>query len=92
MSSALTTRITLRVPSDYHNEPIISRLVSHYGLTVNIAAAMMGEDVQEEGWFKLELTGTAEQVQAGLAYLRSLNLQVWEKANLFRRAGNTTSK
>lgn len=34
-------RIRLRIPKDYHQEPVISRLVSEYGLTVNIAAAIL---------------------------------------------------
>ena len=32
-------RIKIRIPKDLHEEPVISRLVSHYGITVNIAAA-----------------------------------------------------
>ncbi len=34
------TRVKVHIPRDYHQEPVISRLVSHYGLTVNIAAAL----------------------------------------------------
>ncbi len=33
------TRIQVRIPKDLHEEPVISRLVSHYGITVIIADA-----------------------------------------------------
>lgn len=70
-------KITLRIPQNLHNEPVISRLVSEHGLTINIAAAMMGEDVQEEGWFKLELRGTQAQIDSALAFLEDLSLEFW---------------
>ena len=38
------TRIKIRIPKDLHEEPVISRLISHYGLTVNIAAALLGSN------------------------------------------------
>lgn len=39
-------RIRLRIPQNYHDEPIISRLVSHYGVTVNITAALLGANAR----------------------------------------------
>ncbi len=51
-------RIRLRIPKDYHQEPVISRLVSDYGLIVNITAAILGANAVGDGWFDLELQGT----------------------------------
>jgi hypothetical protein len=72
-----TANITLRIPQDYHNEPVISRLVSDHGLVVNIGAAMMGEDSRTEGWFKLELRGKQSQIQSALVFLEELDLEFW---------------
>ena len=71
-------RIRLRIPKDYHQEPVISRLVSDYGLIVNITAAILGANAVEDGWFDLELQGTDAQIQSGLTYLRDLELEVWD--------------
>ncbi len=72
-----TANITLRIPKDYHDEPVISRLVSEHGLVVNIGAAMMGEDSREEGWFKLELRGKQSQIESALVFLEELDLEFW---------------
>jgi hypothetical protein len=72
-------RIRVRIPQDYHQEPVISRLVSDYGLTVNIKAAILGRDAVGDGWFDLDLEGTQVQIQTGLTYLQELNLEVWDE-------------
>lgn len=74
------TRIRIRIPKDYHQEPIISRLISEHGLTVNITAALLGGNAQGDGWFDLELRGTAQQIQSGLIYVDELDLEVWHEA------------
>ncbi|MFN6563151.1 MAG: NIL domain-containing protein [Nostoc sp. ChiSLP01] len=82
MTSDNTTtnkRIRLRIPKDYHQEPVISRLVSDYNLTVNITAAILGANAVGDGWFDLELKGTEAQIQSGLAYLHDLELEVWDE-------------
>ncbi|MFM7407592.1 MAG: NIL domain-containing protein [Cuspidothrix sp.] len=72
-------RIRVRIPQDYHQEPVISRLVSEYGLTVNIKAAMLGHNAVGDGWFDLDWQGTDAQIQNGLAYLDELKLQIWDE-------------
>ncbi|MGB8687623.1 MAG: NIL domain-containing protein, partial [Microcoleus sp.] len=49
------TRIRIRVPKEYHQEPVISNLISEYGLTVNFNAALLGVKTLDDGWFDLEL-------------------------------------
>lgn len=71
------TRIRVRIPKDYYQEPVISRLISHHGLTVNIAAALLGANARDDGWFDLNLHGSTEQIQSGLTYLDELDLEVW---------------
>lgn len=74
-------RVKVHIPRDYHQEPVISRLVSHYGLTVNIAAALLGANVRDDGWFDLELLGTRQQIQSALIYFDELNLEIWHKSS-----------
>jgi len=74
-----TTQITMRVPQNYHEEPVISRLVSEHGVIVNITAALLGENSKEDGWFNLELKGTKSQIQSALIYLEELDLEIWNK-------------
>ncbi len=75
-------RIRIRIPKDYRQEPVISRLVSDYGLTVNISAAILGANAIGDGWFDLELQGTPEQIDHGLNYLKELELEIWEDSNI----------
>jgi ABC-type methionine transport system ATPase subunit len=70
-------RIRVQIPKTYHQEPIISDLISRYGVTVNITAALLSANAKEDGWFDLELRGTIGQVQSALAYLNDLNLKTW---------------
>jgi ABC-type methionine transport system ATPase subunit len=71
-------RIRLRIPKEYHQEPVISRLVSNYGLTVNITAAILGSNAIGDGWFDLDLQGTTEQIKNALIYLNDLDLEIWD--------------
>lgn len=71
-------RIRLRIPKHYHQEPVISQLVSHYHLTVNITAAILGADASGDGWFDLVLRGSNANIQAALSYLDELDLEVWQ--------------
>ena len=75
-------RIRVRIPQNHHQEPVISRLVSEYGLTVNIKAAILGQNAVGDGWFDLDLQGTETQIQNGLNYLQELKLQVWDENSI----------
>ena len=70
-------RIKIRIPKTLHEEPVISRLVSHYGITVNISAALLGANKRDDGWFELDLRGKVEQIQNALIYLNELDLEIW---------------
>jgi len=60
----------LRIPKHFHEEPVISQLVSNYKVTVNILAAVLGANAHGNSWFDLELRGTDDQVEAALTYVR----------------------
>jgi hypothetical protein len=73
----IALRVRVRVPKVYHREPVISKLIADYGLSVTIFAALLGANGKEDGWFDLILGGTPSQVQEGLLYLNDLNLEIW---------------
>jgi ABC-type methionine transport system ATPase subunit len=73
-------RIRLRIPKQYHREPVISKLVSDYNLTVNISAALLGANANGDGWFDLDLQGHNTRIQDALIYLKELDLEIWAEA------------
>ncbi|MBE9178935.1 NIL domain-containing protein [Oculatella sp. LEGE 06141] len=75
------TRIRIRIPKEYHREPIISNLITHHELTVNITAALLSANAIDDGWFDLELKGTGEQIRGALLYLNDLDLEVWHDSD-----------
>ncbi|WP_088890622.1 NIL domain-containing protein [Leptolyngbya ohadii] len=75
------TRIRIRIPKRYHQEPIISNLITQHGLTVNIQAALLGANARDDGWFDLELRGPVAQIESALIYLNDLDLEIWHDRN-----------
>ncbi|HEY9813963.1 MAG TPA: NIL domain-containing protein [Candidatus Sericytochromatia bacterium] len=74
--------IKIRIPKNFQEEPVISRLVSEHGVTVNIAGALLGANARDDGWFDLELLGTTSQIQSSLLYLEELKLEIWSQSNI----------
>lgn len=75
------TRIKIRIPKNLHDEPVISRLISQHGVTVNIAAALLSSNQRDDGWFDLELRGTKSQIGSALSYLNELDLEIWGQSS-----------
>jgi len=73
------SHIHVRVPKEACDVPIISGLVSGYGLVVNVRGGLLSPSREGDGWFDLEVQGTPTQIQNGLAYLRQQGLQVWQE-------------
>lgn len=74
-------RIQLRIPKDYHQEPVISRLIADYGITVNINGAILSANACDDGWFDLELRGQERYIKSALIYLNDLDLDIWNKSD-----------
>ncbi|MFB2771194.1 NIL domain-containing protein [Pelatocladus sp. BLCC-F211] len=70
--------VRIRVPQHYHRQPVISRLISRYNLTVNIKAASLTVDIDSCGWFDLELQGNPEQVINSLSYLQRIGVDLMQ--------------
>lgn len=75
------TRIRIRISKQYHQEPILSELITRYGITINITAALLSVNAKEDGWFDLELRGTVEQIHSALEYLNDLSLEIWHDSD-----------
>ncbi len=73
-------RIRIRIPKQYHREPVISKLISDYNLNVNITAALLGANGNGDGWFDLELQGQNTRIQDALIYLKELDLEIWTES------------
>jgi len=73
----VTKDVKIRIPEDLHGEPVISNLISQYGVTVNIISATLGVNAGS-GWFHLNLKGNAAQIQTAIAYLNDLDIELWE--------------
>ncbi len=71
-------QIRIRVPQHYHRQPVISRLISRYNLTVNIKAASLTVDIDSCGWFDLELQGNPEEVINSLSYLQRIGVDLMQ--------------
>lgn len=71
------TRIRIRIPQQYHKEPVISNLITQHQLTVTITAALLGANAQGDGWFDLLLQGSVAQIRAALLYINDLDLEIW---------------
>ncbi|QFS46083.1 NIL domain-containing protein [Nostoc sphaeroides] len=80
-SEVTQIRLRIYIPKCYLQTPVISQLISAYGLVVNITKAMLQPNTDQEAYFDIELRGTEAQISHGLAYLESLNLRIVGKPN-----------
>jgi hypothetical protein len=75
--SLVQTHIQLRIPKSRHADPVISNLISRYGLKVNILGTLLGIDGYGDGWFDLEINGKAAMVRSTLSDLIELEAEIW---------------
>jgi hypothetical protein len=73
-------RIRIRIPKEYQEEPIISRLISEYKLTVNLNAALLSANIKNDGWFDLDLRGKPGQIDSAVIYLNDLDVEIWSQS------------
>ncbi|NJL51423.1 MAG: ABC transporter [Hydrococcus sp. SU_1_0] len=74
--------VQIRVPQSYHQEPIISQLISEYQVKVIVLAAILGKHGQGDGWFDLKLIGTAQQINNAVIYLADLDIEIWHEQDI----------
>lgn len=69
-------RVQLDYPLEHVKEPIIYHLVTDYRLIPDIRRANI--DAHTGGMLVLEIEGTRDDLDAGMAFLRGLNIMVTE--------------
>lgn len=76
MAEEESIRVQLDYPLEHVKEPIIYHLVKDYHLVPNIRRANI--DVHTGGMLVLQIEGTRENLDAGMEFLRGLNITVTE--------------
>jgi ABC-type methionine transport system ATPase subunit len=66
-------RVKLFFPDALIREPIVARLVRLYDITPNIRRASIEDDI---GWMVLDLDGDPANVEAAVAWLREVGVEV----------------
>ncbi len=83
MTQATTKNIMLHYPRKLADKPIISNLIREFDITVNITRARIDQD--EEGTLVIEISGTKENVKAGLDYLSDLGIRLKPVSKVIKR-------
>jgi len=74
MSDTATKKLMLSFPRWESEKPIIYHLVKDYNLVVNVFRARITPE--EEGHLVLDVTGTDEDIQRGIDFVRSLDVTI----------------
>ncbi|MBF2063512.1 MAG: NIL domain-containing protein [Calothrix sp. C42_A2020_038] len=67
-------KLKLGILKRYQRQPIISKLVSDFSLTINITSAILPDNACHDGLFELEIWGKLQQIHASLMYLEKLGM------------------
>ena len=74
MSTTVTQKLMLFFPRCECEKPIIYHLVKDYNLVVNVFRAKVTPE--EEGYLVLDVTGTEEDIEKALAYVKTFNVTI----------------
>jgi len=74
MSETVTKKLMLFFPRCECEKPIIYHLVKDHNLVVNIYRAKVTPE--EEGYLVLDVTGTEEDIEAAMAFLKTFNVTI----------------
>ena len=72
----VTKKVLLYFPKSETDRPIVYHLVKDYGLVINIFRAKVTPD--EYGYLVLDVTGEEEDIERGMAFVRTFDVQVNE--------------
>jgi len=76
MSDSITKKLMLFFPQCECEKPIIYHLVKDHNLVVNVYRAKVTPD--EEGYLVLDVTGSEDDIQNGLEYVKTFDVTVNE--------------
>jgi ferredoxin len=74
MSQAVTKKLMLFFPRCECEKPIIYHLVKDHNLIVNVYRARVTPE--EEGYLVLDVTGTEEDIQKGMDFVKTFNVSI----------------
>jgi ferredoxin len=74
MSETVTKKLMLFFPKCECEKPIIYHLVKDHNLIVNIFRAKVTPE--EEGYLVLDVTGTEDDIQQGMAFVKTFNVDI----------------
>ena len=74
MSQTITKKLMLFFPRCECEKPIIYHLVKDHNLIVNVYRAKVTPD--EEGYLVLDVTGTEEDIQKGMDFVKTFNVSI----------------
>ena len=74
MSDIVTKKLMFYFPECECEKPIIYHLVKDYNLIVNVYRAKVTPE--EEGYLVLDVTGTEEEIQHGIEFVKTFNVSV----------------
>ena len=74
MSETVTKKLMLFFPKCECEKPIIYHLVKDHNLIVNVFRAKVTPE--EEGYLVLDVTGTEEDIQQGMAFVKTFNVDI----------------
>ncbi len=72
----ITKKVLLYFPECETEKPIVYRLVKDYNLMINIFRAKVTPE--EEGFLLLDITGSEEDYQKGIAFLKTFEVDINE--------------
>ena len=74
MSETVTKKLMLFFPKCECEKPIIYHLVKDHNLIVNVYRAKVTPE--EEGYLVLDATGTEEDIERGMAFVKTFNVSI----------------
>lgn len=74
MSETVTKKLMLFFPKCECEKPIIYHLVKDYNLVVNVYRAKVTPE--EEGYLVLDVTGTEEDIEKAMAFVKTFNVSI----------------
>ena len=74
MSETVTKKLMLFFPKCECEKPIIYHLVKDHNLIVNVFRAKVTPE--EEGYLVLDVTGTEKDIQQGMAFVKTFNVDI----------------
>ena len=75
-------QISINIPQQLHQEPVLAKLISNYDLIVNFQSAVLDRKATGGGWFTLNLEGHSQSIATALDYLKNLGVEIFSHGSV----------